>query len=385
MFGSIKKYANLYASTCKARDCNLMLFGAWFGKKYDDNPRYLFEYVVENCPQIRAVWMTADAGVYQRLKERNLPVCMCDTEEGRELAKQAKYIFTATGRIDIGQENLQYLGGAYYINLWHGLPLKKIMYDDEYSAASKKDIKYYAREFIEKIPYRHYYVVSTSDVITDIYESAFRVKRSQILQLGQPRNDCFFRDHENIYRTRFDGKRIILYMPTHRNEGATAMDMEKLLDLERLNALCKENNAVFLIKKHFYHAGEPDVARNYDCIFDITNEVTESQNLLDAADVLITDYSSCYIDYLLLDRPIIFYNYDAENYQKNDRQLYFDYDDVTPGYKCDAYEGLEAHLAQILAGNDAYVSEREKVRDLFYCKQAQKSVSEAIIAKIRQL
>ena len=385
MFGSIKKYANLYASACRKRDPNLMLFGAWFGKKYDDNPRYLFEYVVENCPEIKAVWMTADAGIYQKLKNQNLPVCMCDTPEGQDLAKRAKYVFTATGRIDIGEENMQHLGGAYYINLWHGLPLKKIMYDDVYAASSKIDLKYYVRALIEKIPYRHYYVVSTSNVITNIYKSAFRVNRSQILQLGQPRNDRFFRNDENVYRTRFSGKQIILYMPTHRNEGAVPMDMEKLLDLERLNAICKENNAVFLIKKHFYHGGEPDVTQKYDCIFDITNEVTESQNLLDAAAVLITDYSSCYIDYLLLDRPIIFYNFDAENYQKNDRQLYFAYDDVTPGGKCHTYESFESHLTQILAGQDPYAAERKTVRDLFYCEQAQKSVSATIIEKVRQL
>ena len=385
MLGNVKKYLNLYASACKSRDCNLMLFGAWFGKKYDDNPRYLFEYVVENCPDIKAVWMTEDPGVYQRLQAQNLPVCMSNTEEGKALAKSAKYIFTATGRIDVGQDNLQYLGGAYYINLWHGLPLKKIMYDDEYSEASKKNLKYYVRDLIEKIPYRHYYVVSTSDAITDIYESAFRVKRSQILQLGQPRNDCFFRDHENMYRTRFPGKKIILYMPTHRNEGAVAMDMAKLLDLEKLNEICKQNDAVLLIKKHFYHAGEPDVTAQYDCIFDITNEVTESQNLLDAAAVLITDYSSCYIDYLLLDRPIIFYNYDAENYQKNDRQLYFEYDEATPGAKCADYAAFETNLTDLLAGKDAYAGDRERVRDLFYCKQAQKSVSENIIATVRQL
>ena len=155
MIGVLKKYGNLYASSFWKRDEDLMLFGAWFGKKYDDNPRYLFEYVVENCPQIKAVWMTEDAGVYRRLQEQGLPVCMCGTQEAKALAKRAKYIFTATGRRDIGQETLQYLGGAYYINLWHGLPLKKIMYDDEYSGMSKKSLKNYVKELMEKLPYRH--------------------------------------------------------------------------------------------------------------------------------------------------------------------------------------------------------------------------------------
>lgn len=381
----IKKYWNLYATMCNRRDDKLMIFGAWFGKKYDDNPRYLFEYVVHNCPEIKAVWITGDTKIYDRLKEQNLPVCMCDSQESKELARRAKYVFTATGRIDVGEENLQYLGGAHYINLWHGIPLKKIMYDDEYSAISKRDFKFYLRDALEKLPNRHYYVVSTSDVISDIYESAFRVKRSQILQLGQPRNDIFFSDHENMYVSRFQGKNIVLYMPTHRNEGATAMDVSKLFDLERLNTLCKENNTVFLIKKHFYHAGEANVTEPYDSIFDITNEVTETQTLLDAASVLITDYSSCYIDYLLLDRPMIFYNFDAESYEKNDRQLYFNYDDVTPGKKCATYQELESNLVELFGGQDCCVRERADVRNLFYCKEAQGKVSVNIIQSIKKL
>lgn len=385
MIKVLKKYATLYTSACRRRDPKLMLFGAWFGKKYDDNPRYLFEYVVENRKDIQAVWMTCDPAIYDRLKEKDLPVCMSDSEEAIGLAKKAKYVFTATGRVDIGEEPLQYLGGAYYINLWHGIPLKKIMYDDEYSAASKQNLKYFIRNAVEKFPNRHYYVVSTSDVITKIYRSAFRVDGKHVLQLGQPRNDRLFSDSDNMYRTRFSGKQIILYMPTHRNEGAVSMDMSKLLDLEELNELCQKNNAVFLIKKHFYHAGEEDVTGSYDSIFDITNEVTETQTLLEAASVLITDYSSCYIDYMLQDRPMVFYNYDVENYKKNDRQMYFDYDDVTPGKKCATYGELSSHLKELFSGTDLYREERKSVLDVFYCKEAQGPVSANVIETVTKL
>ena len=120
-------------------------------------------------------------------------------------------------------------------------------------------------------------------------------------------------------------------------------------------------------------------------IIDITAENCESQELLDAADVLITDYSSCYIDFLLLNRPIIFYNYDMEAYQSNDRKLYFEYNEVTPGAKCSNAKALYDELVAIFNGDDKYLTDRQRVCDLFYDKKAQKMISDALIEYVRKL
>jgi CDP-glycerol glycerophosphotransferase (TagB/SpsB family) len=381
---ALNKYIWLYISMLSPRNKNTMIFGAWFGEKYDDNPRYLFEYVVKERPDIHAVWITANKEIYSRLKKEHLPVCMSNSKEAKRLALKSKYVCTATGRIDIGEENVKYLGNAYYINLWHGIPLKKIMHDDEYSQQDSS-IKSSIRSMVEKIPLRHYYVVSTSDIITKIYTSAFQQNKKHILQLGQPRNDYFYIDHENPYKKRFPGKKIILYMPTHRNEGKTMIDVTSIFDIECLNQICEKNNAVFLIKKHFYHLGEQEIDKKYNNVLDITNEVTESQCLLDAADILITDYSSCYIDYLLLDRPIIFYNYDLEKYQKEDRKMYFDYEKVTPGRKCRDFGDFREELELILDGTDTYENDRKHVCNMFYSEDNQKEVSEKIVERLQAM
>lgn len=64
------------------------------------------------------------------------------------------------------------------------------------------------------------------------------------------------------------------------------------------------------------------------------------QELLMDTDLLITDYSSTYIDYLLLDRPMVFYDFDYQDYLRTDREMYYDYDDVTPGYKAETFGQL---------------------------------------------
>lgn len=372
------RYIQLYISCFYKRDRNMIVFGAWFGEKYDDNSKYLYEYIIKNHSDLRVMWITNKKEIFEFLKEKNFPVCLSDSKEAIEYCKKSKYVITVTGDSDIGIKNLNYLGGAYHINLWHGVPLKKIMYDDEYSL-KKNTLKMKLGKILRKFPYRNKYVVSTSSIISNIYKSAFNLDEKHILQLGQPRNDYFYTDHENPYKKRYKNKKIVLYMPTHRNEGKKKLDLDKILDLNKLNELCEKNNMIFLIKKHFYHSKEEDVSVQYNNIFDITNEVTYSQILLDAADILITDYSSCYIDYLLLNRPIIFYSFDIEDYKKNDRQLYFKYEEVTPGKKCLSYIDLEIELENLLKLKDEYAIKRQEVCNLFYDKNCQNKVSDNII------
>ena len=380
----IERYLQLYLSSFYKRDNKIFVFGAWFGEKYDDNSKYLYEYVVKNCPEIKAVWITKKEEIYFSLKEKNYPVCLSNSLEAIELCKKANYVITVTGISDIGEKNLNYLGGAYYINLWHGVPLKKIMYDDEYSY-NRNSLKEKLRNFLRRIPYRNEYIISTSETISKIYQSAFNLDKKHILQLGQPRNDYFYTSHTNKYNIKFENKKIILYMPTHRNEGKKIINLEEILNLNDLNKFCKKNNVIFLIKKHFYHSKEKSINFKYSNVFDITNEVTHSQELLDAADILITDYSSCYIDYLLLDRPIIFYNFDIEEYKKNDRQLYFEYDKVTPGKKCITYTELKNELDSLLNLKDLYLNKRKEARDLFYNQSCQSCVSDKIIKELKKL
>lgn len=380
-----KQLFNAYHEAMNKRKKNVLIFGAWFGQKYDDNPKYLFEYVVSHCPELEPIWMTENLEVYNYLTKRNLPVCLSESEEAKTKAHEAGYVFTATGKRDVGRNNEMLLAGAYFINLWHGVPLKKIMYDNDY-LDRKLICKEKLKKKIEWFPYyRREYVVSTSRTITDIYRSAFLTKSKKILQLGQPRNDYFYCEHSNEYKEKYANKRFILYMPTHRNEGKTRIDVKKLFDLTRLNAYCQQTNTVFIIKKHFYHSGENDDLKEYDSIFDITNETTETQHLLDAADVLITDYSSCYIDYLLLNRPIVFFCYDIDQYRENDRQMYFEYNTVTPGNHCRNFEELEKTLWRLFEEKDQFSDKRKKVCDLFYDINNQCLVSKKIIENTQQL
>lgn len=377
-FKKLFKVSISYISCLSFRNKNKIIFGAWFGNKFADNSKYLFKSMLLDN-RIRAIWITKNINIYNEMQKEGYEVYMHNSIKGIYHQLTASKYFTCTGKDDVAY---YLLGNAKHIELWHGIPLKKIMYDDNINNNHKNDDENNLLKKIIKGPEsKRLVVVSTSNKISEIYGSAFRIEKDKILQIGQPRNDVFFNNNIEDYSfpKEYKDKKVILYMPTHRKEGKVEFNINKILDLKKINELCKKNNAVFLIKKHYYHSNEKINLDDFSNIKDITNEEYDSQMLLKYTDILITDYSSCYIDYLLLDRPIIFYNFDYDDYLKTDREMYFDYESVTPGNKVNNYEELEIEIRDLLNNSDSFSEERTKVRNLFYDKENQKIVSNKFI------
>lgn len=99
-------------------------------------------------------------------------------------------------------------------------------------------------------------------------------------------------------------------------------------------------------------------------------------------DLLITDYSSIYIDYLLLERPILFLPYDREAYLKT-RGFNFDYDEVTPGPKPKSYAEFLNSIEGLLYNEMNYVENRKKIERKF--NKIQKPCSEDICRMVKMM
>lgn len=367
---SLKKKISIilhqYISSFSQRDKRYMIFGAWWGNKFDDNSKYLYEYIIKERPDLNAYWITPNKEVYNLVSQMGYPVLLSDSKEAKMISLKAKYLITVTSIKDIGDCLEPYIGGITHINLWHGVPLKKILFDDIYN---RPVVKWYTRLYnrMKLFPLKNRFIICTSEFYHEIYQSAFQQKANSILNLGQARNDYFFCEHINPFRVGYGVKKIVLYMPTHRQEGKVEMDMHIILDLESINRICMANNAVFLIKKHFYHSKDKMINDNeYSCIKEITNLQPDPQILLDASDVLITDYSSCFVDHLLLDRPQIFYTYDYDDYLKNDREMYFNFLESAPGCICSDMSELNNELENVLLGKDKYIEVRHKEVEKYY-------------------
>lgn len=358
----------------KKKESDLFVFGAWFGQKFADNPKYLFLEFLANGKN--AYWITKNEAVYKEMQDAGLPVLMSNSEQGRSVCARAKYIFICTSVRDV---NEFCIGGAIIINLWHGVTYKKVMYDDDMNN-SHLSLKNKVYDLITSIPYRKSYIVTTSLIESKILGGAFRLPDKNVLMFGQPRNDVFF--NGGVSRTKYTDifyDMAIVYMPTHRNEGKVTIDINRIFDLERLQEFCEKNNAVFIIKKHFYHKDEVTDLGKYSRILDLTLQQIDTQELLYNADILISDYSSVYIDYLLMNRPVVFYPYDYEDYEMNDREFYFSYNDITPGPKIHSYSDLQATLEEIVKNPHMYQKDICRVRDMFFDASNQGPVAHKFI------
>ena len=254
------------------------------------------------------------------------------------------------------------------IQLWHGIPLKRmnklvdVLYD---------------------------YHISTSDFV-NVTSLSLVVPAKKHLNFGYPRNDLLLKEHEKldllfvnleIYNLAKENK-VIVYMPTHRESEPSFGNKsikELPLDLEKLNTFMKKQNAFFILKLH------PFVSKLYENENFSNIVFYESQSdiypVLKYTYILITDYSSVYFDFLLIDKPIVFFDYDYEEYSSNMNGFVYDYEENAPGDKVKTQIELEISIEEILNGKDLFKKHRSDILNKFFTFKDYKS-SQRIIEQL---
>lgn len=251
------------------------------------------------------------------------------------------------------------------LDLGHGHPIK----DPGVSVTSEESIK--LMRYLQRGV--RFCKISSSSFAKQIAINYFQISPNNAFVCGFARNDVFFdstlRDGNNVIIDDIKkGRKAIVYMPTHRSSGHRRMDMSAILDLPAIQEMCEEHNVVFIIKKHYYHKNEIECLEKYPNIFDITNNVEiETQTLLYQADILISDYSACYVDYLLLNRPLVFYHYDIDDFEKEERSLIIPFSQIDIAPKPSCTSQLIDSLERFLLGEDSYSPKRTCFLQKYYC------------------
>jgi len=264
------------------------------------------------------------------------------------------------------------------IQMWHGVPLKilnrlfGITYD---------------------------WMISTSDYVNaSSLKSVIDAKN--YIDLGYPRNDLLLKDHSErdlvlcdrkLYDRAKDAfvdnkRKVIVYMPTHR-ESATSIGKAPSplmpLDFESLNTFCSENNFWMVVKLHpFVMQFQSDFSppEGYSNL-SFHSAQGDIYPLLKYTDVLITDYSSIYFDFLLLDRPIVFFDYDYEEYSSNMGGFYYDYEKNAPGIKVKTQSAMQDAVLYSTRLPMEHSPKRLKTREKFFAF-TDEHASERILRKI---
>lgn len=337
-----------------------------------DNSKYIFHYVSTQHPEIQAVWVTDDPQLMRELSQKGYTVVKRKSLEGVWTIIRAKCVFYSSY---ISEVNFWLTSGATLINLWHGLPLKKIEFDIDSGVLKNKYSptrnwqKLYLQLFFPSAYRVADLMFAPTDEMETIFKRAFRLKDNSIVRCGSPRTDQFFDEQSFSALTTNDlaqlsvpeNRKIYIYMPTFRDTGGEFFSKENF-DFKLLNQAMEKVDGEFWIKAHPAAGVENIDLSQFDRIKLLPSNI-DMYPVLKLSHALITDYSSIYIDYLLLDKPIYFYCFDLEDYKKNCRSMYFEYDEVTPGEKNSDFSSL---LKNITNDNDEFANKRQEVKGLFW-------------------
>ena len=249
----------------------------------------------------------------------------------------SKYVFLVDNFFPLAFMNVE---GMKWVQLWHGTGLFKKFGYDLLNDEDKKIMEMFA----PKIDL----VSVSSENVADIYARNFYVDKSKVKPFGVPRNDFYNEEHlSDSYlsqlRESFEkdypqlkGKKLVLYAPTFRedpknNAVFNHFDIEKFLDeLGEEYALAirlHPNYKRYCNEEHNIDLDE--LTSKYD-IINFTG-FKDEQKLLLLADILVADYSSIMVDYTILKKPAILFDYDLDDYLYKERGFYFDYEEMVPG------------------------------------------------------
>jgi CDP-glycerol glycerophosphotransferase (TagB/SpsB family) len=356
------------------KDKRLWVFGAWYGQRYSDNSRYLFEYVYRNESEVRAVWLTRNNEIFKEIKRNGKEVYYTRSLKGFWMALRASVAFVSSGMIDV---NSVACYGALKVQLWHGIPLKKIEFDDKISGIpDRRKLSNRLKYLWRKIFYHYDLVVSSSPTVSERLASAFEIGMEQILLTGYPRSDvilggnpppiCIFEE----LRKKWNAEKMIFYAPTFRRQDNGGVELFRGMDFQKLQKCLVSHKAAFFIKLHYVQREQTLLCNDETNLYRVhllsEAEAPDINYILPRTDILITDYSSVYFDYLLLNRPIIFTPFDIQNYKAVDREFYEDYDHATPGGKCKDWDEVVDAIDDVFNGNDLYQQSRIEKRGIYY-------------------
>lgn len=341
-------------------DSHIWLFSSTDNSHYNYNSRYLFEYVKENLPEITPLFVINDPELRNSLSSKYGKQYFIETEsiQGIRQALSAGVWFTSAGLPAYGTGLHK---KRLIINLWHGVPLKKI-------ALLDPNLKKAARIYFKKIFSENYTcILTTSHELIPLMARSFAVSEDKIKVWGQPRNDGLFQKNDcreilgQLFPDLPEYTKTVLYAPTFRDYGQVQLFPFKDFNQKQLEAFLDEKNMLLFIRTHVAEQGSAAPYLGKRIRFLGNEQAEDVTGILNIFDCLITDYSSIYIDYLLTDKPMIFLPYDRQQYLDG-RGMNFDYDDVTPGPKPETFNDF---LDALSPKEDFWKSERTRINRLF--------------------
>lgn len=354
---------------------------------FKDNPRALFEHIKKKSEIKKIIVYRGEIFKDNIEGAVNTEVVQHGTFRFFYLLIKSKVVFLSNSisldysfRFNNGFSILKICSNKrLIINLWHGIPLKSLFYTANEKVSNQLD----------RVEYRKYERLSYTGLICssniDSYAMAasfYPLNYKQMWVTGLPRNDFLkmpqeqlptymLKDLEKVQVLR-KGKKLIVYAPTYRQLAAVEKAGYYQFNDEEINSLKRvllENNAILGFRPHYFKNTKNTFNLNEyiddELIFDLSVDVIDDFSMISRElDILITDYSSVYMDALYLDKPVLGFTYDLESYQQEQDGLLYSMEQAFPGKTYCHFSELIKNLELQL--KDAVHTDTEHIKKIFY-------------------
>jgi len=338
-----------------------VVYSSFLGRQYSDSPRAIHEELVRRGAPLEHLWVVRDG---RCAVPDTATVLREGSREYHDALARARYVVTN----DHFPQWFERRDDQLCLQTWHGTPFKRLGFD---VSELRKERRKFERHWDRQV--RNWqYVLSPNRFSTPILRRAYRIE-GELLETGYPRVDVLARPDRDALsreiRARLgvpEGKRTVLYAPTFRDhvqDRRKRYRLELALDLDRLRDAVGPDTVLLFRKHHYIVDPVPETADGF--VRDVS-AYPDGTELMLAADVLLTDYSSMMVDYANTGRPMLFFTYDLEAYEDEIRGFYLDdFVEAVPGPLLRTTDDVAGALLELDGVRAEYGDRYAAFRDMF--------------------
>lgn len=323
---------------------------------FNDNPEAMYDYLKTHYPSMTTIIMLKNV-IREYPEFENAKVVSYGTKEYWYYLARSKYF---VNNVNYTEEQRFKRPGQLEMQTMHGTPLKTLGFDvlDDWTDRTYNSVRRKNNNWD--------YLLTPSDWVADYAKKAFAVSPT-IIQSGYPRNDRLFKTYSNQEKNDLKqkiglplDKKIIAYTPTWHSKGEVSIG--SYLDVESFYNAIPDDTFVVLKNHHFEKW--TGLSEKYSDKFAYVSDDATIENLYIVADALITDYSSVMFDFVLLNKPMLFFAFDYDHYIE-DRGLNFDLHDIAPGPFVTNQKDLEKWIKKIDKITEEFANRVETFKQQF--------------------
>ncbi len=300
--------------------------------EWDTNSEALLHYILTNKTDITIVRLKLNSKK-QPVPDKKTICIYAYSWIGLWVLLRSGVIIIHHGSMDLGP--LHKCGSfrrRIIANVWHGINIKGICFSDSSFFAHKNE------HLLKKEVKSYHICFASSEIHRQSLSCSFQIPLKSIQLTGLPRNDSLLLDKKQLSHSQLSqleaitkilsNKKLVLYAPTFRknNTGIFSFTINHYRSILRM---MQDNNFIFGLRSHrnssWSSSNLPEGILNLN-----VDDFPDVQMLLRKTEILVTDYSGIWIDFLLMDRPIIGFCYDIDKYLQ-ERGLIYDYENIFPG------------------------------------------------------